>query len=187
MLNGNPLHIMAKPPKSCRDAMARLRWMSERRLPESLHWTVMPDPGEQEWIVATIASVLPSLDASPFTLVFDQAQGRGGGTAELYCRRVPREAGRLIAAVRKVFLDVGLTLKRKARPHVTLDYRWQGPDFDEPIPPIIWEVDHLLLIESVGGMHIPHGNWPLVPCQGTLFPLRSCEVGQGGTLAPLCR
>jgi 2'-5' RNA ligase len=149
----------------------------------------MPNPSEKEprakeWNVATIAAVMSSLDASPFTLVFDQAQGRRGGTVEIYCRHVPREAGRLVRAILGLFLRAGIPLKRKARPHVTLDYSWQGRDFNEPIAPILWEVDHLLLIESVRGMHIPHGNWPLIPRQGTLFPLRSCGADQSGILAP---
>ncbi|MEJ5978544.1 hypothetical protein WG901_17970 [Novosphingobium sp. PS1R-30] len=168
--------------------MARLPWMSKRRPREVLHWTVLPEaPEGQAWPIETILHVLAALDAAPFTLVFDRAKGQRGGTAEIVCRRTPRLAGLLVRTLLADFARAGLERKRKARPHVTLDYAWQGEDFDTPIEPIVWEVDRLLLIESVTGksQHVGHGEWPLVPRQGTLFPLRSCDREAAGLVMGL--
>lgn len=189
MLNGNPLHLMAKPPAVPCGQMARLPWMPEKRSRERLHWTVLPEPDAhaQEWPLETILRVLAGFDAAPFVLVFDRAKGRRGGTVEIVCRRIPRLAHLLVRTLLADFAKAGIERQRKARPHVTLDYAWQGEDFDTAIQPIVWEVDRLLLIESVRdkGQHRPHGEWPLVPRQGTLFPLRSCDRAAGGLVAAL--
>lgn len=172
------LHLMTKPPLMPREQMARSTWMSPRRSADALHWTVLPQPeGEGRWRREAIVEALAGFDAAPFTLVFDRAEGKRGGHAELRCRRVPRLARLLVDTVLRHFAEAGIVLKRKARPHVTLDYAWQEADFATPIRPIVWEVDRLLLIESVPArrLHIVHGEWPLVPRQGTLFPLRSCD------------
>jgi RNA 2',3'-cyclic 3'-phosphodiesterase len=186
VITGNPLHIMAKPGAGdARRAMSRLAWMSPKRSPEALHWTVIPDQGGS-WTIETVAAVLDGMDADPFTLVFDQACGRVGGTAEIHCRRVPRGATRLVKSLCEGFERAGITIKRQARPHVTLDCRWAGENFDTPIAPIVWDVDRIQLVESITERrsHLAHGEWPLVPRQGTLFPLKPCD-GRGGTLAPL--
>lgn len=176
MTERNPLRIMTKPPAEARGAMARLAWMSQKRLPESLHWTVLPDAGEG-WSLGAARAVLDRLDAAPFTLTFDQAKGRTGGTAEIHCRRAPPGARLLVESLRRACERAGFAIARKARPHVTLDYAWAGGNFDAPITPIVWEVDRVVLIETVraANPHVVHGEWRLVPRQGTLFPLRSCD------------
>ena len=186
MFTGNALHLMTKPPLVPREQMARSPWMSERRSADALHWTVLPQPDDgAPWHRDAIVQALEGFDAAPFTLVFDQAEGKRGGHAELRCRRVPRPARLLVDAVLRHFAAAGIVLKHKARPHVTLDYAWEEADFATPIRPIVWEVDRLLLIESIAPrrLHIVHGEWPLVPRQGTLFPLRSCDREAGGPIA----
>jgi 2'-5' RNA ligase len=128
--------IMAKPPRGAMQQMAGQPWMARARAPEALHWTVMPDPDHEGWNVEVIDQVLAYVDATPFLLVFDRARGRRGATAEICCRKVPREAGRLVGAICKGFAAAGIDLKRKVRPHVTLDYAYDGVDFDVPIAPI---------------------------------------------------
>lgn len=188
---------MAKPPLLPMRAMSSLRWMSPHRPPEALHWTVMPDPAHadapgkpcaavEDWTVATIAAVLAELDAAPFTLVFDRATGKANGHAELLCRKVPPAARRLVAALRQAFASRGIVLARGCRPHVTLDYAYTGAAFDLAIGPIVWEVDRLELIESIPRprRHVVHAAAPLVPRQGTLFPLRPCDAARGTLAAP---
>jgi 2'-5' RNA ligase len=48
--------------------------------------------------------------------------------------------------------------------HVTLRYDRDGKGY-EPIDPVSWRVDEVLLIESLGGksMHIERGRWQLNP------------------------
>lgn len=181
VLNGHPLHIMVKPRPHIRTAICALEWMDTDRPPDALHWTVIPDQETEAWTLAAIVPVLENVDAAPFTLVFDQARGRGGGTAEIYCRHVPAEARRLVAALRKAFARIGIAFTRGVRPHATLSYRWSGADFDLSIPPIAWEVDGIQLVESVTGarVHRSHGEFLLVPRQGTLFPLTPCDARQG--------
>jgi 2'-5' RNA ligase len=169
-------HIMAKPAQTAMRQMANLPWMAPARSPEALHWTVMPDPENPAWLVEVVGQVLADVDMAPFALVFDQARGRRGATAEIYCRKVPPEARRLVRTICRGFAAAGIDLKRSARPHVTLDYAFGGADFDVPIPAIVWEVDGLQLVESMAQQrrHIVKGRWPLVPRQGTLFPLMPC-------------
>lgn len=48
--------------------------------------------------------------------------------------------------------------------HLTIRYGQDGKG-DEPIAPIGWRVDEIILIESLGGKstHIEHGRWKLDP------------------------
>jgi 2'-5' RNA ligase len=177
MTESHPQHIMAKPPVAIRRSIARLEWTAAHLRPENLHWTVLPDPEVAGWSAQAVAAALGRLEAAPFTLVFDQVRARAGGSVEIRCRRAPPGARQLVAALCGAFARAGIAVRRKARPHVTLDYAWQGPSFDAPIDPIVWDVDRIMLIESVigQGLHRARGEWPLVPRQGLLFPLTPCD------------
>ncbi len=182
--NGNSLSLMAKPPVGPRHRMATLYGMAKGRHCDALHWTVIPDQDVPDWNLAVIDAVLAELAASPVALLFDKVRAKTGGNAELYCSRVPASASRLVKAICQAFADAGIVVKRGARPHVTLTYGWKEAPFDMAIDPIVWEVDRLLLIESITRQrkHVPHGTWPIVPRQGMLFPSLPCAARPGRML-----
>lgn len=152
-----------------------------------LHWTVLPlgpleelgcDPG-------AILRALADVYAEPFTLVFDKIVCREGGSAALALDRQPPGVRKLRQALTEALWKVGVDPAAKAsRPHVTLDYAWHKPSVSRKIAPIAWDIDHVLLVESVIGKerHNHLGRRQLVPRQGTLFPLRQCDDRDRGTL-----
>jgi 2'-5' RNA ligase len=95
---------------------------------------------------------------------------------------VPREVARLRRLIRRALAQAGVPLTGSASPpHVTLNYRWDGPTFEDEIEPIVWRVREILLIESLTGQakHDPHGRFPLIPRQGFLFPWLAEHKGAG--------
>lgn len=151
------------------------------RHPGLLHWTVLPlgalqDIQCEEW---SILAALAGVYAEPFTLVFERVVCFEGGTAALTVGRTPPAVRKLREALTEALTSAGAKLSRApSRPHVTLDYRWQGATVSRKVEPIVWNIDHVLLVESVTGKarHNHLGRRMLVPRQGTLFPLRRCDM-----------
>jgi 2'-5' RNA ligase len=166
---------MAKPPLDQRATIHRFPWTA--RAANLHHWTVQP-LGELFRIgcgIPTLREALDEVEAEPFTLVFDRVEGVEGGHATLFSKNFPATARALRLALCDALTQAGAEIApRKSRPHVTLDYNYKGTGFRQKIDPIIWEVDRFILVESLigRGQHVHHGEWQLVPRQGTLFPLR---------------
>lgn len=190
-------YIMAKPPPWQRRAMHFPDWACPRRGADLLHSTVLPLKtwAELGCDMETLVAALWEIEADPFVLVLDRAEGRCGGTAELACSKIPAAARRLRAAVVAALRRNGIAAdgEAKLRSHVTLNYAWRQPAFRTAIEPIPWLIDEVLLIESLTGKteHVAHGRFPVTPRQGMLFPLTHCSAARprrgGGTLALPCR
>jgi len=85
-----------------------------------------------------------------------------GGDAELRAlRQLQRELATAMESV-----NIGHYIRRRFRPHVTLLYGDRAVP-SEPIAPIRWEVNELVLIQSVVGehVHIDLDRWPLTSPQ----------------------
>lgn len=111
-----------------------------------------------------------TLDGDRFGIALDRASGGAGSIA----LRPSQRAAALTTLQHR--LDAQLRywgLRRKGwefNPHVTLGYR-KGPVFLEPIAPIAWEAQELVLIHSLVGrtQHVELGRWLMVRKQLELF------------------
>jgi 2'-5' RNA ligase len=166
---------MAKPPLDQRATIYRFPWATRARAASLLHWTVFP-LGELFGIgcgIPTLREALDEVEAEPFTLVFDRVEGFEGGHATLFSKNFPAAARALRLALCETLTHAGAKVApRESRPHVTLDYDYKGTGFRQKVDPIIWEIDRFILVESHKGEHVHHGEWRMIPRQGTLFPLR---------------
>ena len=178
-------HLMAKCAEG-RQAMHALPGVDRARPEHLLHWTVLPlAPGLRQ-AVPLLREALREIDFAPFTFLWDRRVA-ARRYLMLQPSHVPREVPGLRRAIRKSLKRLDLPLLGKAtRPHVTLSYRWDGPAFEEPVEPIAWGIEEILLVESLTGRktHEVHGRFSLLPRQGVLFPWMA---GSRGTLAPACR
>jgi 2'-5' RNA ligase len=107
------------------------------------------------------------IEMAPFGVGFDRIGSLGGagmgglaltGSVEL---KALRQFQRTLATTMEA-AGIGHQIRKRFNPHVSLLYCQQHV-VREPIAPIRWRVDELVLIESlVGhGKHIDVGNWPL--------------------------
>lgn len=169
-----------------RRTMHALPGVDPARPEHLLHWTVLPlAPGLRQ-AAPLLRDVLREIDYAPFTLLWDRRVA-AGRYLMLRPSHVPREVSGLRRSIRKALGRLDLPpLGKATRPHVTLSYRWEGPAFEEPVEPIAWRIEQILLVESLTGQqrHEVHGRFPLLPRQGVLFPWM---IGNRGTLAPACR
>lgn len=121
-------------------------------------------------VIDRLLSIGDAIEGDPFPLSLDRASGG----AESVALRPSRRPGALTTLQHR--LDAQLRywgLRRESwefNPHVTLGYR-SGRAFLEPIAPIAWEADEVVLIHSVVGRtrHIELGRWMLVRRQLELF------------------
>lgn len=170
---------MAKPPPEARRVIHALDEASPRRPAKLLHWTVLPlgPVGGIGCGSDSLLAAIDGIDAAPFTLVFDRVACRAGGTAALTVTRLPAAVRKLRAALGDALMRAGATpVHKPSRPHVTLDYGWPGRNAVRPVDPVVWEIDRVVLVESVTGeaRHVHLGEGRLVPRQGSLFPLLPC-------------
>lgn len=169
-----------------RQAMHALPGVDQARPEHLLHWTVLPLAPGLHHAVPLLREALREIDFAPFSLRWDRRVA-AGRYLMLQPSHLPRDVSGLRRSIRKSLKRLDLPpLGKATRPHVTLSYRWDGPAFEEPIEPIVWRIERLLLVESLTGrkMHAVHGRFPLLPRQGVLFPW---VAGSGGTLVPACR
>lgn len=150
------------------------------------HWD------DLECELEALVDALWTVEAEPVLLVLDHAEAKKGSThTELVTSKTPKSAQPLRMALWSALQRRGILLPfpSRIRPHVTLNYKWRGEHFRDPIEPISWLIDEFLLIESITGetRHVDRGRFPIRPRQGMLFPLTRCSVGSdnggGGTLA----
>lgn len=190
--------IMAKPPAWQRSAMHRHPSACSKRASELLHLTALGlgPRDDLECEVETLVEALRTVEAEPVLLRLDRAEAKKGSRhTELVSSKPPKSAQRLRMALWNALQrrGISLPLPPRIRPHVTLNYRWQGDAFRDSIEPISWLIDELLLIESITGetRHVTHARFPIRPRQGTLFPLTRCSADPrdpgGGTLVSPCR
>lgn len=175
---------MAKPAAWQRGAMHRHHSVCPKRGSELLHLTALGlGPWDDlECELETLVEALWTVEADPVLLVLDRAEAKKGSThTELVSSKPPKSAQRLRIALWNALQRHGIVLPppRRIRPHVTLNYRWEGEDFRDAIEPVSWLIDEFLLIESITGeaRHAVHGRFPIQPRQGMLFPLTRCSAG----------
>lgn len=160
------LYVMSKPPPEILSRVAGLPRNSRERGPELLHTTLLALGDLAELPEGTLATVLALMDgfhADAFHVYFDHiAEGRAVALRSSKAQRgVDTFRKRLAHFLReRDFPDFVVP----GRAHVTLRYSRDGMG-NEPIPPISWRVDEVLLIESLGGKatHIERGRWQLNP------------------------
>lgn len=186
--------VMAKPPLWQRRAVHCHEWTCPKRGPDLVHLTLLSlGPWDDLGCgMDRLMDALWAVEAEPFLLVLDHAEAKQGSDhVELVSGKSAAAAQRLRATLWAALVRHGIPFRSRSRirPHVTLNYQWQGGAFREPIAPVPWLIDELLLIESLTGKteHVLHGRFPVVPRQGMLFPLMQCSATQpsrgGGTLA----
>ena len=160
------LYVMSKPPPPILSQMGGLKRMPAQRGLERVHATVLAlgDLAElPEEHLPTVLEAMDGFQADAFHIYFDHiAEGK---VVALRSRKVQRGMNtfrkRLVRFLaERDFHEVVVPGKA----HVTLRYDRDGKG-DEPIQPIDWRVDEVLLIESLGGKstHIERGRWQLNP------------------------
>lgn len=161
-----PLYFMVKPPAPVAKHIADVSSGPRRRAPDLLHITLLPlgdRAAPSEDLLSRFREIGESIEAPPFRVVFDQLV-RTGRTLALRGSEPMRGAIDFQTALVAALARQGLVVEPRYRfvPHVTIDYRADGRD-SEPIDPISWLVEELLLVESVVGerRHIEHGRWAL--------------------------
>lgn len=160
------LYMMGKLPPERLSEVAALPRISQRRPPELLHTTLMAFVDLAEWPEEFLPDLLERMEgfqAHAFYVYFDHiAEGK---VVALRSHKPQRG----VKSFRKQLAD--FLVERDfpyfvvpGEPHVTIRYGRDGKG-NEPIAPISWRVDEVLLIESLGGKstHIERGRWALHP------------------------
>lgn len=160
------LYVMSKPPPPILSRMSQLDRMPPQSGLERLHATLLALGDLAELPEGHLPAVLEAMDgfhADAFHMYFDYIVE--GEVVALRSRKKQRGAD----AFRKHLVRFlqerdfhAFVVPGKA--HVTLRYDRDGKG-DEPIQPIDWRVDEVLLIESLGGKstHVERGRWQLDP------------------------
>jgi 2'-5' RNA ligase len=164
--DARPLYIFAKPPRAMLARLARLRaalGIESRYALERLHSTflilgeAMPDA------IHAARAALDGFHAEPFEVAFDHVEG-----ATLKPRKGQRSPGIFQRALARHFALSGFALPDYSFGlHLNLDYP-PVSDRSASIPPLGWNVDEILLIESSYGQHILHGRRALAVRQYAL-------------------
>ncbi|HSI58471.1 MAG TPA: 2'-5' RNA ligase family protein [Ideonella sp.] len=132
----------------------------------TLHWLGDHDDLPHE-LLRRAKDAGGSVEMAPFGVGFDRIGSLGGtgmgglaltGAAGL---KNLRQFQRALAMAMEA-AEIGCHIRKRFNPHVSLLY-CQRHVAREPIAPIRWRVDELVLIDSlVGcGKHVDLGNWPL--------------------------
>lgn len=166
----NRAYLMAKPDAAARQAAC---WLRARLGFDStydaarLHVTLLPLCSGDDLtpaLLSRIEGAIAGLSAEPFPIRFHRVSGNalaGGPAREV--RRFQRDLMRCLVAG-------GVVVPRyEFRPHLSLCYGNPRP-FGRPIQPIGWQVEELLLVESIYGQkrHELIRSWPLMKRQETL-------------------
>jgi RNA 2',3'-cyclic 3'-phosphodiesterase len=158
------LYVMAKPPSALADQIAALPRAWRSRSAELLHITVQPlfdlRSLPPEILPRAIAWCEALRSAPPFRVTLDCIR-ESASTVSL--RGSAPGAAAFHRAVRDALMRDGFPVPPyRFDPHVTIAYRPDGKG-NEAIAPIAWDVEELLLVESVVGeaRHVVHGRWPL--------------------------
>lgn len=161
-----PLYLMAKPPREPLAQIASLPRMSSARAPSLAHVTLLPfvDLAEQPArFVPDLLVRMRGFAAVAFHVCFDRIVER---SAVMLGPTRPPGAARAFQKRLVEFLTAdGFTqFGSPPRVHLTISYTRDGQG-NEPIAPIGWRVDEVLLVESIHGRatHKVHGRWPLDP------------------------
>ena len=137
-----------------------------KHLHVTLHWLGDYDDAPHE-LLRRAKHAGSTVEMEPFGVGFDRIGSLGGtgmgglaltGSAEL---KKLRQFQRALATTMEA-AGIGHHIRKRFNPHVSLLF-CQQRSAREPIVPIRWRVDELILIESlVGcGKHIDLGNWRL--------------------------
>lgn len=158
------------PPVLARQVAAAAGWFDAdgRALPaERLHVAlfVLDDlPDRPRGLVAALQAIGRSVDCGPVAVTLDRASGSRRSVALRPAHRHPdlhRLQGDLAdaARARRIAMREGYEFA----PHMTLGYR-EGEPFNQPVRPVGWLADELVLIDSHPGRtrHEVLGRWPLV-------------------------
>lgn len=178
MAQGHRLFFAVRPDLEAKSMAAEVaqrcidaHGLSGRRVPPerlhvTLHWLGDHD-GVPHELVCQAKEAGGSVEMAPFDVGFDLIGSLGGagtrglaltGAAELKKLRQLQSA--LATAMRAA--GIGHHIRRRFRPHVSLLYCRQHVA-RQPITPIRWRVDELVLIDSLlgCGKYIDIGRWPL--------------------------
>lgn len=161
-----PLYLMAKPPREPLSQIASLPRMSAARAPSLAHVTLLPfaDLADQPArFVPDLLARMRGFGAFAFHVCFDRIVEH---------RAVTLRPGRTPSAARTFqnglvdYLTAGgfEAFGKPPAVHLTISYVRDGQG-NEPIAPIGWRVDEVLLVESIHGKatHKVHGRWQLDP------------------------
>ncbi|MFZ4289686.1 2'-5' RNA ligase family protein [Variovorax sp. HJSM1_2] len=142
------------------------RPIDAERLHITLHWLGDYDHVPQE-LVRCAMYVESRIELGPFNVGFDRVgsfEGDAPGGLALTSTVQLKSLGLLQRAVGKEMRTAGIgqLVRSRFNPHVTLVYK-SPPVPCEPIAPICWPVNELVLIHSYVGLgkHVDLGNWPL--------------------------
>jgi len=161
-----PLYLMAKPPKEPLAQIAALARMSPARASSLAHVTLLPfvDLAEQPArFVPDLLARMHGFGAFAFHLCFDRIIERSA--VMLGPTRSPGAARAFQKGLVEFLTAGGFTMfGTPPRVHLTISYTRDGRG-NEPIAPIDWRVDEVLLVESIHGKatHKVHGRWKLDP------------------------
>ena len=154
-----PLYLMIKPQPPERAALIRLcatLGIEISYAPERWHSTLLPIGESMPSTIDAVRRAMRLFDAEPFPVAFDHIEGD-----TLKPRKGQRAPGCLQRALAARIARCGIPLPDYAFSlHLNLAYGGMSQR-RAAIPPITWQVDEILLIESGSGRHIDHGRWQL--------------------------
>lgn len=149
MLPKRTLTLMVKPPPPIALMIHGFAETDPRRGPDLLHWTVQYLGDRLDCVLNAIVDAIDGVALEPFRLVFDRlAAGEG---ARLIPRERLRGAERFCAAMSAALVRAGLDVPKWSRPHITLNYRDALRPHSRSVDPISWEVEEIILVESLYG------------------------------------
>jgi 2'-5' RNA ligase len=158
---GYPLYLMAKPPREKLPEFGRLRALlgiESNYALDRLHFTLLPLGEVSPALIARIGRIMDGFHAEPFAVLFDHVEG-----ATLKPRKGLRAPGVFQRSlVRHLAFSGFAPPAYEFSLHLNLDYGNKS-DRRATIAPLEWQVEEVLLIESLTGQgrHIEHGRWPL--------------------------
>lgn len=159
------LHLMAKPTPR---ALAQILDMPRKdgRRPDLAHVTLLTFVDLERCVAGLLLRLLEAMRgfrADAFHLGFNRiVEGR---CVTLRSRRAQQGARDFQEGLTRFLRARGFeTFLPPPQVHLTINYRRDGRGA-EPIRPVAWCVDEVLLIESLHGKsrHVEHGRWPLGP------------------------
>ena len=164
MASERPLYFMIKPPPALHPVLRGLRashGIDEGYALDRLHSTFLRLGDAAAMTAAdldTIARAAGSLMAEPFPVVFDTLDGNllKGGKGLREASAFQRALARRVTAFGFALPPFNFWL------HLSLAYTGKS-ERRAAIPPLGWQVEELLLIESIKGegRHVELGRWPL--------------------------
>lgn len=159
------LYLMGKPKPA---ALAKITALPRYggRSAELAHVTLLPFADlarESADFVPNLLAMMRGFEEDAFHVGFNRIVE--GHCVTLRARRVQKAAcvfqERLLAFLKLRGFE---TIAKPPKVHLTINYQRDGQG-DQPIEPIAWCNDEVLLIESIHGQarHVVHGRWSLCP------------------------